>query len=249
MLAFARETNLSETTFVQSATAAGADYRNRIWMTTGELAFAGHPSLGTAVAVALARGDEEAGYVQQTIAGLQPCDVRLRDERHAYASMLQEPAEFGEELDVGEVLEAAGLDSRSAHPELPPQVVATGVPQVVAPVIGSLEGVRPDAARLATLLQRVGAVTLYLASGDLTGGSASARSFFIGVDGPREDPATGSAAGPLMAYAHERLGVERLDIDQGVLMGRPSRLECSWDGGRARVGGEVVLVASGTVHL
>ncbi len=74
--AFAAETNLSETTFVQSATQDGADYRNRIWMPHLELPFAGHPSLGTAVAVALARGDDEATYVQQTQAGLQQLDVR-----------------------------------------------------------------------------------------------------------------------------------------------------------------------------
>lgn len=55
MLAFARETNLSETTFVQSATVDGADYRNRIWSPSGEIPFAGHPSLGTAVAVATQR--------------------------------------------------------------------------------------------------------------------------------------------------------------------------------------------------
>jgi len=57
MLAFARETRLSETTYVQAASAAGADYRNRIWTMAGELPFAGHPSLGTAVAVARARGE------------------------------------------------------------------------------------------------------------------------------------------------------------------------------------------------
>ena len=56
MLAFARETRLSETMFVQTATDPGADYRNRIWFMSGELPFAGHPSLGTAVAVALQRG-------------------------------------------------------------------------------------------------------------------------------------------------------------------------------------------------
>ena len=69
MLAFARETRLSETTFVQSADADGADYRNRIWTPGEELPFAGHPSLGTAVAVARWRGDEEAALVQQTKAG------------------------------------------------------------------------------------------------------------------------------------------------------------------------------------
>src|ERR687886_2155152 len=75
MLAFARETRLSETSFVQSATEAGADYRNRIWMTTRELPFAGHPSIGAAVAVARARGDRQARYVQQTGAGLQDVEV------------------------------------------------------------------------------------------------------------------------------------------------------------------------------
>src|SRR3954454_7696256 len=84
---FARETRLSETTFVQTATQDGADYRNRIFMPTQELPFAGHPSLGTAVAVALARGESEARYVQQTGAGLQPIDVRVEGPR-AEASML-----------------------------------------------------------------------------------------------------------------------------------------------------------------
>ena len=81
MLAFARETRLSETTFVQTPTADGADYRNRICMMSGELDFAGHPSLGTAVAVALARGEGEASYVQQTPAGLQPIDVERARRR------------------------------------------------------------------------------------------------------------------------------------------------------------------------
>ena len=54
MLAFARETRLSETTFVQTPTRAEADYRDRIFATPHELRFAGHPSLGTAVAVARA---------------------------------------------------------------------------------------------------------------------------------------------------------------------------------------------------
>src|SRR4051794_12977710 len=79
MLAFARETRLSETTFVQSATESAADYRNRIWMTQGELPFAGHPSLGTAVAVARARGERSATYTQQTGAGLQPIEGEARE--------------------------------------------------------------------------------------------------------------------------------------------------------------------------
>src|SRR5688572_29305186 len=69
MLAFARETRLSETTFVQSAGADGADYRNRIFTVEQEIPFAGHPTLGTAVAVARWRGLEQADFVQETHAG------------------------------------------------------------------------------------------------------------------------------------------------------------------------------------
>jgi trans-2,3-dihydro-3-hydroxyanthranilate isomerase len=247
MLAFARETRLSETTFVQSSDAA--DYRCRIWMTRGELPFAGHPSLGTAVAVALARGEESADYVQQTPAGLQPIDVSVVDERTARASMLQEPATFGAELDPAVVLAAAGVDPALADPDLPAQVVGTGVAQVVAPVRPeALRELRPDFARLESLLEEHRAVTLYLA--DASGGeTARARSLYLEPAGISEDPATGSAAGPLMAYLHERRGVERLRVEQGVEMGRPSVLECSFEGDRVRVGGDCVVVATGTVRL
>jgi trans-2,3-dihydro-3-hydroxyanthranilate isomerase len=133
MLAFARETRLSETSFVQAATADGADYRNRIWMPTGEIPFAGHPSLGTAAAMARARGEATVIYTQQTGAGLQPIDVEVEDGT-IRASMLQEPAVFGPELDASEVLRAAGLSDADAHAELPCQVLSTGLTHVVAPV-------------------------------------------------------------------------------------------------------------------
>src|SRR4051794_41189771 len=72
MHALARETRLSETSFLQSADAGGADYRHRIWMPSGEIPFAGHPSLGAAAAVAHARDERRATYVPQTGAGPEP---------------------------------------------------------------------------------------------------------------------------------------------------------------------------------
>src|SRR4051794_12492072 len=103
----ARETRLSETSFIQSSDADGADYRHRIWMMTGEIPFAGHPSLGTAAAVARVRAEASVTYVQETGAGCQPIDVEVEDGL-AHVSMLQEPAEFGVELDPGEVLGTLG---------------------------------------------------------------------------------------------------------------------------------------------
>ena len=64
-----------------------------------------------------------------------------------------------------------------------------------------------------------------------------------------EDPATGSAVGPLCAHVAARTGAQRLEIAQGVEMGRPSRLVAEVDGDRVRVGGDVVVLAEGTVHL
>jgi trans-2,3-dihydro-3-hydroxyanthranilate isomerase len=64
-----------------------------------------------------------------------------------------------------------------------------------------------------------------------------------------EDPATGSAAGALMAYLHTHAGLDRLVIEQGAQMGRPSRIEAAMRDGRPEVAGEVAKVISGVVRL
>lgn len=250
MLAFARETNLSETTFVQSASEDGADYRNRIWMPDGELDFAGHPSLGTAVAVVRARGGARASYVQQTRAGLQPVDVEL-DDRRAIASMLQNPATFGPLVEAETALAAVGLELADADDAFATQVVSTGQPHLMVPVreMTCLQRAEPRAYALRDLLRGLGCTVLYLAAIDLAAGTASARSFFSEQGRVLEDPATGSAAGPLLAHLHAATGATSLTIDQGIEMGRPGRLDCEMAGDRVRVSGEAVIVAEGTVWL
>jgi trans-2,3-dihydro-3-hydroxyanthranilate isomerase len=247
MLAFARETRLAETTFVQAATEDGADYRTRIFTIDSELPFAGHPSLGTAVAVALARGESEASYVQQTGAGLQPIEVRTGGVPHA--SMLQEPPEFRDEIDPTAAMAAVGLAAGDAHPMLRPQVVSTGLPTAVVPVAeeASVSRAAPDLAAIDQLLGPED-TNFYLAWWDADGGRARARMFTRLVMGG-EDPATGSAAGPLCAYLAEHAGAGAVTIRQGEEMGRPSVLETSMEDGRPRVGGSVVPLIQGTVEL
>ena len=244
----ARETRLSETSFVQSPDAEGADYRHRIWMVTGEIPFAGHPSLGTAAAVARARGEERATYVQQTQPGLQEIHVKSSADG-AHVSMLQEPPEFGDELDPGEVLPLVGLEEDDADPDLPVQVVSTGAPMVIAPVRDEalLARLWPAYDRIGALLASQQAIVLYVAAVDASAGTARARSFARTEVG--EDPATGTAAGPLMAHAAARAGLQRLAVTQGVEMGRPSFLSVAVEGDRVRVGGDVVVVIEGTIHL
>jgi trans-2,3-dihydro-3-hydroxyanthranilate isomerase len=242
MLAFAKETRLVETTFVQRSDVA--DYRNRIWTPADEIPFAGHPSLGTAVAVSIERGETEVEYRQQTHAGIQP--VRVRRERdRAYASILQEPAVFGEEVDPAAILDAIGLGDEDRHPTLAPQHVSTGLPTLIAPLASTdaVTRARKDQAAVAALVD--GTFNLYLCAID--GDVARARSFPSELEG--EDAATGSAAGPLMAYANVRLGAERLEVTQGVEMGRPSRLLAEMEHGRARVGGDLVVLVKGTLRL
>jgi trans-2,3-dihydro-3-hydroxyanthranilate isomerase len=247
MLRFARETRLSETTFVQTATAPGATYRNRIWTITEELPFAGHPSLGTAVAVALQRGETDVRYVQQTPAGLQPIDVQRSGER-ASASVLQEPAEFGREFEPATVMAALGLRADDAHPTLPPQLVSTGLLTMVTPVREDavLGRVRPARERLRELHDEH--FNCYVVWADAQAGTARAR-MFPSPPLEAEDPATGSAAGPLLAYLHERVGTTAIDVTQGVEIRRPSTLRAEIDGDRVRVSGGVVLVITGTVRL
>ncbi|MGZ8648572.1 MAG: PhzF family phenazine biosynthesis protein [Solirubrobacteraceae bacterium] len=246
MLAFARETRLVETTFVQPPTVDGADYRNRIWTPMEEMPFAGHPSLGTAVAVALERGDDEIEYRQQTHAGIQPVRVQRAGDR-ARASVLQEPAVFGAEPDPRAVLAAAGLTPEDAHPSLPPQFVSTGLQTLVVLVADAAAVSRARADRPAIAALGDGTFNLYLAAVDGDGDGARARSFPSELDD--EDPATGSAAGPLLAYLEPREGVQRLEVTQGVEIGRPSRLLAEMESGRVRVSGDVVVLVTGTLRL
>ncbi len=164
--------------------------------------------------------------------------------------MLQEPPEYGPELDPDEILGMVGLDGSEADPALPCQVVSTGVPQVVACVrdAAALRRVLPAYDRIGRLLADHDAIVLYLAAVDPEAGTARARSFMRSAE-MGEDPATGSAVGPLCAHVAARTGTQRIEVDQGAEMGRPSRLVAEVDGDRVRVGGEAVVVAEGTVHL
>ena len=254
MLAFARETRLSETTFVQRATVAGADYRNRIWTVGEELPFAGHPSLGTAVAVAAAADAKgEVRFVQQTAAGLQAIEVTMNGAGPARASMIQEPATFGEELRgvaASDALAALGLGLSAASDDLPPQVASTGLPHLILPLatIEDLAAITPDYDAIHRVVEPLDAFGIYAAVHDEANGLARAR-FFAKDPGTGEDPATGSAAGPLCAYLARRRGARAVEITQGVEMGRRSLLRTELVDDRVRVGGDVVVVISGTVRL
>ena len=163
--------------------------------------------------------------------------------------MLQQPATFGAEVAPHHVMAAAGLVPADAHPELWPQTVSTGLATLIAPVRAeaAIATAAPDFSLVETLLASCEAVNLYLAWYDGREG-ARARMFTQMVEGG-EDPATGSAAGPLCAYLHAHGVASRVEISQGVEIGRPSTLVAEVDGDRMRVSGGVVVLIRGEVLL
>ena len=248
MLGFSREVSLSETTFVQTASGDEADYRNRIWTVSGEIPFAGHPSLGTAVAVAIARGDGSGTFTQQTQVGLQEIEFESEDGLW-HAAVHQPAAEFGESFPVKRLAPALGLQEGQMDEFLTGQIVSTGLPALLNPV-GSKEALaacRPDFEAVRGIDDRP-ALNVYPFFHERGSRTIRARCFGDDLAGI-EDAATGSAAGPLIAYLQDCLDISEVVVEQGVEMGRASRLEAKMVDGRPKVGGSVTLLSRGEVFL
>ena len=244
MLAFTRETGLTEASFVQTPTADGADYRNRIWMAKGEIPFAGHPSLGAAVAVAHEAGSDDCSLTQQTTSGIHMVEVTRRGAIWS-ASMLQDPPVLSEEIDPLRVVKALSLAPDQAHRDLPVQLGSAGLPVLLVPLrdsqaLASAE-LSHDGDR--TILAATGAIVLYAFVAD--GARVAARGFFDQGDRIAEDPATGAAAGPLAAYLQQHSSVGEITIEQGLEMGRPSVLRATVEDSGVRVSGDCAIVFHG----
>jgi trans-2,3-dihydro-3-hydroxyanthranilate isomerase len=268
MQAIAREMNLSETTFVLPPTDPQATYWMRIFTPAKEIPFAGHPSVGTAHVMARAGSfplrEPVTRIFQQVGIGTLPLDIEVVGGNPGRVIMTQGTPQFGPVLrELDPVANALGLDPMIlARAKLLIQVVSTGLEHLMVPLpdLETLGGLRPNLAALDVVLRECGALgcfvfTLATGSGDVL---ARARMFAPGA-GVTEDPATGSAAGPLGAYlaAHGVLPRERSSfiVEQGIEMGRPSRIwvEVERDGSGApitiRVGGSTVPVISGTIQM
>jgi trans-2,3-dihydro-3-hydroxyanthranilate isomerase len=244
MQAIARELRLSESVFLLAAQGT-ADARVRIFTPEAELPFAGHPVLGTGAALAAARQRE--GVVLETGAGQIAVGLLAHDGRRLAASMLQPIPTWEPVQDAGPLLAALGLSSSSLPVERydngPRHVlVAAGSPAEVA-------ALDPDLRALAELEPQSGVSCFAGADGRY-----KTRMFAPGLGVP-EDPATGSAAGPLAVHLvrHGWADVgRRLEIRQGEELGRPSLLIACADGegerfDRVEVQGGVIVVGSGAL--
>jgi trans-2,3-dihydro-3-hydroxyanthranilate isomerase len=268
MQALARETNLSETTFIFPRAPEVERERGihvRIFLTTEEVPFAGHPTLGTASWLywnhPIFRGANEITLDL----GVGPISVRFTppqpNEIGVFGTMQQKDPVFGQiinSLDEREALAAAlNLTTEDLDPTLPAQVVSTGMAFCIVP-LRSLEvanRLRINIQNSRQFLDRIGAKFFYcIAPANANSGARwHARMQFDSG----EDPATGSASGCTVAYL-VRHGVvdsgQQIILEQGIEMLRPSRIHLSaaLEDDRITkvfVGGRTIPVASGRLFL
>jgi trans-2,3-dihydro-3-hydroxyanthranilate isomerase len=246
MQAVARELKLAETVFVLPAE-QGGDCRVRIFTPATELPFAGHPVLGSAVAVAGALG--AARVVLETGSGLVTVELAPGTGIARVAEMAQPVPDWKPFAAAPELLAALGL-KRS---ELPVEEYCNG-PRHIMVRLASEQAVAeldPDLRGLQRVLGEAGVSCFAGAEGRF-----KSRMFAPGL-GVDEDPATGSAAGPLAVHCC-RHGLcafgEQIEIRQGAELRRPSLLKARAEGSAQSVqavlvGGSAVIVGRGELML
>jgi len=258
MQAIAREMNLSETTFIFPRVAAIEKERGvrvRIYTVQEELPFAGHPTLGTAFAL---RGNSGATEIRLEL-NVGTIPVRFEDppNQPAFGEMTQPDPVFGTVHDRKKIAEVTGVPMDDIAPDVPVQTVSTGVPFTVLPLrdLAAARRLAINQARASEYLAASGGKFFFCVTRETIDPTARLHARMLFYNG--EDPATGSAAGCTSAWmvAH---GVakadERVLIEQGVEMKRPSRIfvRASRSDNRVvnvRVGGNSVEMMRAEVFL
>ena len=266
MQTLTRESNLSECTFVFPPEQAGTDHRVRIFTRTAETPFAGHPTIGTAFALAHT-GVLKPGAARTMFGlGVGPTNIDLewKDGKLAFAWMTQLKPTFGKAITDGAAVSAAiGLDAGAsgAKAGVPAgQEVNCGSNFFIVPLAtrkavdaAVLDRAKVDALFNAAGIQRRG---LYIFSTERGQDDATAYSRLLSAGGI-EDPATGSAAGPAGSFAAKYglaggSGESTIVFLQGVLVRRPSRIhvrigKTGEEITSVKVGGSSVVVGEGSM--
>ncbi len=270
MQAVAREMNLSETVFVQPAANPAHTAKLRIFTPSRELPFAGHPTVGTAVALAeLQRGsdvDADIVCVLEEKIGPVRCAVRLRSAAAAFAEfdLPKTPVPVDLSLDRQGIADALSLNAGTIGFENHKvSVWSAGVPFVMIPVhnLGSVETLEFSAQlweKVAPFVEGgLASAFVYCRGGVHHQARFHARMFSPDM-GIAEDPATGSAVAAFAGAIHHfdaiPDGHHPILVEQGVEMGRPSYIHLHIDVkegqiAKARIGGQAVRLARGTLEL
>ncbi|MDX6508126.1 MAG: trans-2,3-dihydro-3-hydroxyanthranilate isomerase [Gaiellaceae bacterium] len=246
MQQLARETNFSETVFVLKPEGDG-HARMRIFTPTAEVPFAGHPTLGTAFVLA---GPLQSMEIRlETLSGVVPVMLERERDRIVFGRMRQPLPSWSPYEDEAELLAGLGLE----RSELPVEVYDNGMHHVYVALVSeeAVAALTPDFSALRDAPAVLG-INCFAGSG-----TRWKTRMFSPSGGFMEDPATGSAAGPLAVHLarHGRIGFgDEIEISQGAEVGRPSTLYARADGSaeqleQVEVGGSAVLVARGEFRL
>jgi trans-2,3-dihydro-3-hydroxyanthranilate isomerase len=230
----------------------------RIFTPTNEIPFAGHPNVGTAWAVAEMGelygkpvGDR---FAFDELAGKVDCQIRRENGAIVSASIAApQPLEIGQEIDIAAVAACASLSEDAIETARHrPQMASVGLNFVLAELksLDALGKAKPNATAFAAAHERYGhphlfSLFMYTRLGD----NHLRTRMFAPLNNIPEDPATGSASAAAAAFLAHLSRVDSGDfiIEQGVEMGRPSRLELSVCGPEVRVGGPCVPMMRGTL--
>ena len=246
LLPLAREMNFSETVFVLPAEGEG-HARIRIFTPGGEIPFAGHPTLGTAFVLG---APLQLGVIAlETGSGVVPVELTRDDSGRIVFGRMTQPVPTVEPFaDADALLAALGVE----RSELPVELYDNGVrfAYVALPDEAAVAALEPDLGALA----RLGEIGASCFAG---AGTRWKTRMFAPAHGVAEDPATGSAAGPLACHLARHGRIEwgqEVEIEQGTELRRPSRLVARAEGGEGRidrveVGGSAVTVARGEFRL
>ncbi len=242
----AREMNFSETVFVYPAAGEG-HVRIRIFTPAIEVPFAGHPTLGSAFVLA---GPLQLHEIHiETGAGVIPVRLEREGARISFGWMQQPIPTIKPYAEAAELLNAVGVTAS----ELPVEVYDNGLVHVFVCL-----GTPDDVARLEPDLARLGKLPAVIGVNCFAGSGTTWKTrMFAPTGGVAEDPATGSAAGPLCVHLLRHGLVpsgQEIEISQGVEIGRPSTLYARVDGSpdaieNVAVGGQAVIVARGEFKL
>ncbi len=260
MRGIAREFNQSETTFLLAPSSSQAQARLRSFTPAGAEVFgAGHNSLGAwwwlAGSGRLQFTGRRSVFSQEIGDRVLPVEVVLHGQRPKEIGLKQSSPEFQREVfEFGELAAALGLAPGHLGPESA-QVVTTGAAHLLVPVRtrAAVERAAPDAPRLAAALRAVGGEGCYLYCLDPIEADSTAHArFFNPTVGIWEDPATGTAAGPLACQLVMRGQASEqapIIIEQGHAVGRPSRVQVIVDGDQVTIFGACVIAAEGQLIL
>ncbi|MFL5732446.1 MAG: PhzF family phenazine biosynthesis protein [Chloroflexia bacterium] len=266
MQAIAREMNFSETTFVLPAESLGNHFRLRIFTPAAELPMAGHPTVGTTFVLARERlvepqGEETTIYLEEGI-GRVPVSIRFNGGEPRLIRMSQLLPTFGPRVsDPMSVAAMLSIEPGAIEAGLPIEVISCGVPFLFVPIV-SLQAIksiklRQDLFERVTGDMDVSGVFVFTREVETAGSTVHSRMFAPEL-GVVEDPATGSASGPVGCYL-VRYGLvsegptAQMVSEQGIEIGRPSfvQIEIDHEGEEitgVRVGGYCHYVGQGYIE-